>query len=369
MTEYKLKDILRFHNGKNYDSVSEKGAVPIYGSGGVMGFTHKELLSGEYILLPRKGTLNNCFYINGPFWNVDTVYAVDIIDKNINCKYLFYYLKCLNLKNLDSGSTLPSMTRSAYGSIKVQLPSYSMQVKVSNLLTSIDDKITANNKGVDASERLMREIYDYWFVQFDFPDKNGRPYKTSGGKMIYNKKLKLEIPEDWNIVSLGEVIKEAQKSTIQVNEAHEKRGDIPFFTSGDEIMGFNRHLVDGFNIFMNTGGNAGVKSYYGKSSYSTDTWCISAGKYSYILYVFLTKIIDQINNNYFAGSGLRHLQKNIFKEIKLVTPPDWLLDKFNEIAENIYRANSTYGAENKKLASLRDWLLPMLMGGQVKVKD
>ena len=367
MTEYKIKEILRFHNGRGYDSISEHGLIPVYGSGGVMGYTDKSLLEGEYILLPRKGSLNNYFYINKPFWNVDTIYAADVMKDDIDCKYLYYYFKCLNLGNLDSGSTLPSMTQSAYGSIKVKLPSCDTQKTVAKFLTTIDDKISVNNKIIETSEKLMREIYDYWFVQFDFPDENGHPYKSSGGEMVYNETLKREIPKGWITKELGEIIIEAKKSSVQVSEARERTGVYPFFTSGDEIIDFEDYYVDGFNIFLNTGGNADVKSYYGKSAYSTDTWCISAKNYSFMLTIFLSSIKTYLNDNCFAGSGLKHLQKIIFKQIKIVVPDTKTLGTFNSIASSIYEDISACQIENKKLASLRDWLLPMLMNGQARI--
>lgn len=215
----------------------------------------------------------------------------------------------------------------------------------------------------------MREIYDYWFVQFDFPDENGRPYKSSGGEMVYNETLKREIPKGWSAKKIGELITEAKKSSVQVNGAKERPGEYPFFTSGDEIIDFDEYYVDGFNIFLNTGGNADVKSYYGKSAYSTDTWCISADDYSYLLFVFLSSIKKQLNDNCFAGSGLKHLQKNAFKQIKIACPKSTILKEFNETADSFYENISSLRTENKKLASLRDWLLPMLMNGQVKVED
>ena len=82
----------------------------------------------------------------------------------------------------------------------------------------------------------MREIYDYWFVQFDFPDENSRPYKSSGGEMVYDETLKREVPKGWKVLELGYIIKEAKKSPVQVNGARERAGAYPFFTSGDEIL-------------------------------------------------------------------------------------------------------------------------------------
>lgn len=236
-------------------------------------------------------------------------------------------------------------------------------------MNSIDDKILTNEDIIGISEKLMREIYDYWFVQFDFPDENGHPYKSSGGEMVYNETLKREIPKGWAVKELSDIIMETKKSIVQVNEARNRTGIYPFFTSGDEIIDFDEYYVDGFNIFLNTGGNADIKSYFGKAAYSTDTWCISAKELSFVLDIFLKRIKTYLNDNYFAGSGLKHLQKNTFRQLSLVVPNRATLESFNGIASNSYKEISNLQAENKKLISLRNWLLPLLMNGQIKILD
>lgn len=292
--------------------------------------------------------------------------------KDINPYYLYYFLCTPTgrafLINNSVASGQPALNQTNLKKLEIPEMDQMKQEKTIGVLNAIKKCIVINEKIIEASEKLMREIYDYWFVQFDFPDENGRPYKSSGGEMVYDETLKREIPKGWRVLELGDIIKEAKKSPIQVNGARERAGAYPFFTSGDEILDFDEYYVDGFNIFLNTGGNADIKSYYGKSAYSTDTWCISADEYSYMLFIFLDSIKEQINNNCFAGSGLKHLQKNAFKKIKIVTPDDNLLRAFNDLAQSFHQAISSYKAENKKLASLRDWLLPMLMNGQISIK-
>lgn len=198
-------------------------------------------------------------------------------------------------------------------------------------------------------------------------DINTYPYKSSGGEMIYNETLKCEIPKGWKVRELGTILVEARKSAMQVNDAKNKAGEFPFFTSGDEIVDYNEYYVDGFNLFLNTGGNADVKSYFGKAAYSTDAWCISANEFSFMLDIFLKSIKTYLNDSCFAGSGLKHLQKNIFKQLKMIAPDETILEEFNNIVCGHFEIISHLQVENKKLASLRDWLLPMLMNGQVKI--
>lgn len=170
----------------------------------------------------------------------------------------------------------------------------------------------------------------------------------------------------WKVKSLDKIIVELDKSSVQVNEA-KVQGSYPFFTSGEEILAFDDYFVDGFNCFLNTGGNPDVKGYKGKCAYSTDTWCINAGKYSYIMYLYFLKILFQFEQRFFTGSGLKHLQKDIFKKQFMLLPSDDVLVKFNAIMDNFYSKITECKTENQQLTSLRDFLLPMLMNGQVKV--
>lgn len=381
MTEYRIKEILRFHNGRGYDSISEHGLIPVYGSGGVMGYTDKSLLEGEYILLPRKGSLNNYFYINKPFWNVDTIYAADVMKDDIDCKYLYYYFKCLNLGNLDSGSTLPSMTQSAYGSIKVKLPSRDTQKTVAKFLTTIDDIISVNNKIIETSEKLMREIYDYWFVQFDFPDENGRPYKSSGGEMVYDEKLKREIPKGWNIHNILDVsdwVGGAQppKSTF----IYEPRDGYVRFIQNRDYTDDNyktwipesksNKICDRLDIMMDKYGDAGRIRFGLAGAYNVALAKIAIEKENlreYIRGFLSSEAIYQYLYNACMASTRASLNEEILGNLNLPMPSKEILNQYQTIAEQNIQLILTLSDENKQLASLRDWLLPMLMNGQVKI--
>ncbi|MBR5408953.1 restriction endonuclease subunit S [Candidatus Saccharibacteria bacterium] len=365
MTEYKIKEILRFHNGRGYNSISEQGLIPVYGSGGVMGYTDESLLEGEYILLPRKGSLNNYFYINKPFWNVDTIYATNVVKDGVDCKYLYYYFKCLNLGNLDSGSTLPSMTQSAYGSIKVKLPSHDTQKTVAKFLTTIDDKISVNNKIIETSEKLMREIYDYWFVQFDFPDENGRPYKSSGGEMVYDETLRREIPKGWSVKRVDELC-EVKTGKEDANFSVPD-GDYKFFTCADEPLRCNTPCFSGKSILIAGNGNFNVKHYDGNFNAYQRTYVLQPGDEFYGITFIEAKNKTELFTKGSNGSIVKFITKGDVGSIYVLTSlrAMELYETFNTILAEIDAVQS----ENEKLASLRDWLLPMLMNGQVTIKE
>ena len=132
---------------------------------------------------------------------------------------------------------------------------------------------------------------------------------------------------------------------------------------------FDRTFASGKNCFLNTGGNADVKYYIGDAAYSTDTWCIAAGDYSSYLYEYMDSIRRYIDISFFAGSGLKHLQKDAFKSHKIIIPPRTIIQKFNATADKCFTKISEIKIENQSLSELRDFLLPMLMNGQVKIKE
>ncbi|MPW03722.1 restriction endonuclease subunit S [Limosilactobacillus fermentum] len=241
--------------------------------------------------------------------------------------------------------------------------------KIGEYLNSIDENISNNNKIAQQLEAMTKTIYDYWFLQFEFPNEEGKPYKSSGGKMVWNEELQRDIPEGWGSEKLKDVIVENPKSKIKVGDV-KNIGEVPFFTSGAEILSTNDSIVSGLNCYLNTGGNADVKYYYGDASYSTDTWCITArDDMKYIFPFILDKIKPSMDKVFFQGTGLRHLQKNLLREYSLCIPDNDVLKKFEKIARDIFVQQHNLLAENRKLESLKEFLLPLLMNGQVTVGE
>lgn len=333
------------------------------------------LLKQDDLVVARTGNSTGRTYVydksDGPM-----VYAGFLIkfvfDKNkINPRYLKYFTTTSIYRNQTakySGSTRGNMSAQDFKNIKIVFPDRVTQDKLVVLFDSINKKLINNNKINAELEAMAKTLYDYWFLQFEFPNENGKPYKSSGGKMVWNEELKREIPEGWKVSKIGDILEEANKSKIQVNEAKEK-GKYPFFTSGEKILYYDDYLVKGFNIFLNTGGNPDIKAYMGKCAYSTDTWCVSAKEYSYILLYYLLKLMPQFEQLFFAGSGLKHLQKDSLKNQYILLPDEKVLRNFNNICELIWKKITNYLIENQELVSLRDFLLPLLMNGQVKFKD
>ena len=291
----------------------------------------------------------------------------------VNPRYLSFYFKLDQFKkmmlNLSVGATMPSLNTAIMDNILISLPTIDIQNKIAVFLDNIDEKVSNNNEIAQQLKAMAKTIYDYWFLQFEFPNEEGKPYKSSGGKMVWNEELQRDIPEGWNIEKLKDIIIENSKSKIKVGDV-KNEGDIPFFTSGADILATSEPLVSGLNCYLNTGGNADVKYYYGDASYSTDTWCITAkDDMKYILPFILDKIKPSMDKVFFQGTGLRHLQKNLLREYSICIPNNDVTKKFEKIARDIFEQQHNLLAENRKLESLKEFLLPLLMNGQVTVGE
>ncbi len=224
--------------------------------------------------------------------------------------------------------------------VKVTIPDVNSQKKIAHTLMSIDKKIEANNAINDNLAHMAFDIYMHMFYA-----------KKSNGK-------------------LGDIISEADKSTIQVGDAKASDGEYPFFTSGATILRWNAPFVNGRNCFLNTGGNADVKFYVGSAAYSTDTWCITArNNMEDYMYLLLLSIKPELDKKFFQGTGLKHLQKPMLKERPIYIPEKIELEAFNQQVMPMFNIISENTRENQHLSALRDWLLPMLMNGQASISD
>src|SRR5690554_4212795 len=190
--------------GKDHKHLAD-GSYPLYGSGGIMRYVEKPLYEEESILIPRKGTLSNLFYLNEPFWSVDTMFYSQINKELALPKYLYYTLKTFDLASLNVGSAVPSLTTQVLNEVLVSVPDLPTQTAIAEILSSLDDKIELNNKINQELENLAQTLFKQWFIDFEFPNENGEPYKSSGGALVDSELG--EIPKGWNVGTFGDLCK------------------------------------------------------------------------------------------------------------------------------------------------------------------
>lgn len=206
-TEYKLKDISSFEYGKMPDKqkMVSKG-YPVYSGYRIVGYYPEYMYEREKLLIIARGVGGTGdVKVSPPFSHVTNLSIVfnekeDIVDY----KYLYYYLSNMNMKRLDTGSCQSQITINQLEEYKVKLPDKKIQTEISRFLSTIENKIELNNRINAELEATAKTLYNFWFVQFDFPNSKGKPYKSSGGKMEYNKELKREIPRGWSVKKMAD---------------------------------------------------------------------------------------------------------------------------------------------------------------------
>ena len=270
------------------------------------------------------------------------------------------------------------------------IPDFEEQRKIANILSAIDDKIQINNQINQELEAMAKTLYDYWFVQFDFPDQNGNPYKSSGGKMVYNPELKREIPEGWGVETLRDFESKiiTGKTPSRANSDN-FGGKIPFITIGDIrgntfIYSTSESLTDlGASVQQNkylpegslcvsciaTVGEIGFTTEWSHTNQQINSIVFEDETHRYYLYFALKNYFENANASAKTGNTFANMNKEDFSGIRIILPSKEIKNNFHEISEPYFAQIKCLQGQNQELTQLRDWLLPMLMNGQVKVED
>lgn len=296
--------------------------------------------------------------------------------------YVCYYLQFLKpylLQICKVGGTRNALTKEAVENLPIVIQKeYKI---IGKLLSTIDQKIAINNQINEELEAMAKTLYDYWFVQFDFPDENGKPYKSSGGKMVYNDQLKREIPEGWGVKRLGE-LSTYVTDKISSNDLNSKNyigtDNMLSNMKGIEQATYlpNSTLVNSFipnDILI-----ANIRPYFKKiwisdraGGCSSDVLCLRANDKEICNYLFYSLARDDFFNYNVAGSKGSKMPRgdkaHIQKYSVLYSEKHAL--KFSKLVSNFISQKHLIYKQNQELSQLRDWLLPMLMNGQVRVED
>jgi type I restriction enzyme S subunit len=366
---------------------------------------HRVALSEATLLLSINGTIGEmALYAGEPV--VLGKSAAYINCRDIDRLFCFYYFQLRGVQNafynIAHGSTIKNLGLDALKNFMVPVPPLDAQKELVRVLAVIDSKIEINNRINEELEGMAKLLYDYWFVQFDFPisaaqaaemgdpSLEGKPYRASGGKMVYNEILKREIPAEWSdgsLDALGRVVGGSTPSTGK-SEFFDKEGT-PWITPKDlSDNGSNRFISNGATGVTSEGikagalkimpagtvlmssrapigylaiarnpvtTNQGFKSFVPDKSFSSD-------------YIFFTlKHFMKLIVANASGSTFKEISGGTLKAVRIHIPSPDVVAKYSEIVSSFSDQQDLLERQNKELADLRDWLLPMLMNGQVTV--
>ena len=285
------------------------------------------------------------------------------------------------------GATMPSLNTAILSKIPLNLPpNKETQKKVATVLSALDAKIDCNNRINAELEAMAKTLYDYWFVQFDFPDANGKPYKSSGGKMVYNAALKRETPEGWEIGNVSELCylnhriwpnKDHPDQVSYIDLANVNNGEIlgvqnfdwydapsrarRILSPGDTIIGTVRPGNRSFALVPNS-----EEILTGSTGFAVLT--PKSAIYREFNYLSLTSE-SNINRLTTVASGAAYPAVNpeAVAAQSIAIPGKYLVKQFHETTSSLFNLLERHRDQNQQLAQLRDWLLPLLMNGQVTV--
>ena len=310
-------------------------------------------------------------YIADDFDNVVLGYHCALIIPNsavVDGKYLnaFMHTRYIQkyFENNASGSGQRyTLSNDTIGNIPVLLPSIDEQHTIGKVLADIDRKIELNKRINDNLEAMAKQLYDYWFVQFDFPNEEGKPYKSSGGAMVWNDKLKREIPQGWDFCVLEDLL------TIRNGRDHKHLADgiYPVYGSGGEMRKVSEYLYDGESVLMPRKGSLNNIMYVNEAFWTVDTMFYSEMKLSNCAkYIYYT-IKDIDFTRWDSGTGVPSMTSSTLYSIKLVKPQNETLKKFDEMISPLFEHMKQISEQNVVLTKQRDELLPLLMNGQASV--
>jgi type I restriction enzyme S subunit len=308
---------------------------------------------------------------------------VDIIDDNY-FKYLFKELISRKITSGSGDSTIPNFPGlDLIKNVEFELPTKYIQIKIGQLLYDLDSKIELNNRINAELEAMAKTLYDYWFVQFDFPNIEGRPYKSSGGKMVWNEELKRQIPEMWKVVNLFKEMDVQYGFPFSTEKFSDVVTNTPVIRIRDilenTISTYTTELVDEKymliqnDLIIGMDGNFHLNFWDKTGSYLNQRSVrIRSRKNSEVsnfqTYFELFPYIKAREKNV-SRTTVGHLSDRDLKGLFLISPKKE--DKFNPklTFDVLLKKIISNRIQNQQLSSLRDWLLPMLMNGQVKVSD
>lgn len=363
-------DDCKYINKAEYDRMKKSGCVPEVND----------------ILIAKDGSYLKCIFVVTEAREEAVLSSIGILRPDlskVNPYYIKYYLSSAFVKNqvarkYVSGSALPRIILKNFADIEVPYISLEEQNRIVNVLKPLDDKIENNNAVCTELEAMAKLLYDYWFVQFDFPDENGKPYKSSGGKMVWNEELKREIPEGWEVKTFGALasFKKGKIPNALTDTASDDsyypyltidvaNGGTPQFCRYD-----NMPVCNGETIMVMDGAASG-DVYVGCSGVLGSTFAmISSSNDNTISDALIYRILKSkqvVYKKANTGSTVPHANRSFIESMQICLPKnvEKLAKRFDKIQETITHLKN----ENRELVSLRDFLLPLLMNGQVGFKE
>ena len=375
--EYKLKEILNFHNHKrvplskmqrNQKSFSK---YPYYGAQGIIDYIDNYIFDGTYLLIAEDGEnlrsrKNNIATIaKNKFWVNNHAHILSV-KENFNIYYILYLINSMDISGYLTGTVQPKLSKKNLESVILNIPEKNIQDKIGDLIVNIENKINTNDKLIANLEELSQILFKRWFIDFEFPNEEGVPYKSSGGEMIDSEIG--EIPKGWEISKLDKIIniKSGKRPRNKVN-IMDNKNKTPII-GASKIMGYTSDYLESEPILvMGRVGTHGVIQRFNNNVWPSDNTFIIKSKFMIYSYFILINIDYKSLNR---GSTQPLLSQKDIKNINIIIPKsDNLIVKYEEITNIYFKEIDVIKDQISYLIELRDTLLPKLMSGELEIPD
>ncbi|MCA9487141.1 MAG: restriction endonuclease subunit S [Nanoarchaeota archaeon] len=359
---------------------NKKGIYPYYGASGIIDYVNEYIFDGEYLLISEDGenlkSRNTpiAFLVSGKFWVNNHSHILKSED-NFTSRFIFYSFQNLDVNPYLTGSVQPKLSQSQLNKILILIPSNEDEQKaIAKILSDLDDKIDCNRKINDTLEELGQTLFKRWFVDFEFLNEEGKPYKSSGGEMIESE-LGL-IPKGWRVDNLGNHVKfiKGKKPLLTSNKKEENYlQQILMDTFNGSIKVYadktNTIIVDINDVLMVMDGASSGRVEIGYKGVlgSTLAKLKTNELLNYYTYFYLKSKEQELNANT-TGTSIPHTDKGRINNSKIVLASKEIYFHFNKHVTSIINKRILLREEIQSLQQIRDSLLPKLMSGQIRVK-
>lgn len=365
-SEVKLGEIINLNYGKGLSATKRNpGNIPVYSSAGITGWHDKALIKKNGIIVGRKGTVGTVYYSETPFYCIDTAYYLTEDDTKEDLKYLYYLLNHLPLKKLNTDSAVPGLNRdNAYSQVFI-LPPIQEQKSIAHILSTLDDKIEVNSQINRTLENMAQAIFKQWFVDFEFPNEDGEPYKSSGGEMIESE-LGM-IPKGWEVVKLNSVVDICYGKNLPTKNL--LSDGYPVFGGNGQIGFYSEYLYEKSQVLIACRGAASGKVIISLPySFVTNNSLVLEQNGTSVTHEYLKQFcLENEFYNYATGSAQPQITIANLANANILIPQRDLMNMFSLIRNSIDHEVLSLFNENNKLVAIRDALLPKLMSGEIRV--
>ena len=380
----KWEDEIKLNYGKAIKGYQQKQAgYPVYGTNGPIGYHEEKLFNGPGVILGRKGANRGVEYSTSDFWVVDTAYAVKPKNGNLP-KWLYYKLIADKIGEIDDGSPIPLTPRAFVYATEVNIPLPTEQKAIAAVLGSLDDKIELLREQNETLEALAQTLFKRWFIDFNFPDENGNPYKDSGGKMTPSELG--EMPESWEIGSIS-LFANHIKNSVSPDKSPETRyrhysipsfddGMKPVLEKGSEIKS-NKYEVIASSILVSklnpsTPRIWQVQDVEENSICSTEFQVVrpQRGFFGFVYGALMSSPVRRELTGRAHGTSSSHQRVTpveIFEGPFPVSGDRKLEEAFSQTTHGLLTKAVENRSQMQTLTRLRDTLLPKLMKGEIRV--